>query len=416
MYYKFEFFTYSANMTTFALAGGIIPPEAWESTPAQFPTAEAYNEYLADLKTLQEKYRLRNALCPHNFRGNQFSTELLSKIVDYSRNVTRYLNGENNERYYMFLELFHTIFAKNFTDRIQARYEVIKSKAVGRRKEKLEEVGVKIKGVPLRSFHILDDAGYSVKAFTNVVKYIEAETGSTISWNHLSTYSNRRSPEERIEHVKDSSYWTKGVDGDGCNISNIRAWKNKITTILKTVDIIIINDLGTPSEESSDPLACAIAFVLMNLNADGYAAISLGDFSSAASISMVHLFSKCFERATIIHTIADDNLFLCGSRFKNNIISPHYKHLFTACITPGNSIFSTEYMNGESFTETVESLLNVVRAASEWRLQQYKKLFSVYEELSQSASSKMIKGHVEKVLGDYYPDESARWREAVQYK
>ena len=401
-------------MTTFALEGGSIPQDAWGSTPAQFPTEEAQAEYVAELKTIQEKYRLRNELCPYNFRGNKFSTDLLNKIVDYSKTVTKHINGERNERYYTFWELFHVIFTKNFMDRIQARYEIIKSKAVGRKKERLEEAGVKIKGVPLRSFHVLDDSAHSVSAFTHVVRTIEAETGSTIAWNHLSTYSQNRTEEDRIEHVKNSIHWTKGVNGDGCNIANIRAWKNKITTVLKTVDIIIINDVGAPAEDT-DPLACAIAFVLMNLNADGYAIIALQEFSSAASISMIHLFSKCFEKSSIIHTVAEDSLFLCGSGFKNNIVSRQYKHLYVACNTPANSIFTSEYMNDESFTQTVETLLNVVRAAGHWRIQQYQKMFSVYDDLSQSASSKMIKGHVEKVLGEQYPDESARWREAVRF-
>lgn len=405
-------------MSTFALQSGLIPPpEAWVSSPAQFPTEEVQREYTANLKLLQEKYRLRNELCQYDFRGNNFTTDLLKQITDYSRTITKYLydQPERGPLYYTYWEVYHTIFTKDFMLRIQARYDMIKSKAFGRKKERLEEIGVKIKGVPIRSFHIADDSADSGRAFARVINKIEAETGSTIAWNHLTTYTQDRSGADRIEHVKDAAHWIKGVDSDSCNLANIRAWKNKITTALKTVDIIVVNEVGDMADDDSSPTVCAIAFVLMNLNPDGYAIISLRDFSSAAAVSVIHLFACAFEKSNIIHTVASDRLFLCGSRFKNNVIAAQYKHLYTACITPTHSIFSPEYMNGPAFTQTVETLLNVIRAASNWREQQYRKLFSIYDELSNSLSGKIIKGHVEKVLEERYPDQSGRWRAAMEY-
>lgn len=416
--------------------------DMWESTPAQFPTDELYTTFLRDLTALQDKHRLRRALCPDNFRGNKYSTELLNKIVEYSRTEIRSMavdESTSSEKtqtstYYTYMELYRKVFTSSFINRIRTRYEVIKSKAVGRRKAHLEEVGVKIKGVPLRSFHVLDNSADTTKAFRIIINYIESETGSSIAWNHLSTYSHVRDAYDRIEHVKDAAHWTKGVDGDGCNIANIRAWKNKITTVLKNVDIIVINDVGTDSANTggdctdrvetvdtvnavntvntvntadttdSDLTAGAIAFVLMNLNPSGTAIISLqiSALTTASTVSMIHLFALCFEEVRVIHTEVEDRLFLCGIEFKGNIISRHHAHMITACQTK-NSIFTTAYMNGEDFTTTVEKLLNIIRAASEWRLAQYNKMFSIYEKLSGSLSSRMVRGHIERALEEYYP-------------
>lgn len=416
----------------------------WESVSAHFPLEEIYMRYTHDLRALQNKFQLRKELCPDNFRGNKFSTELLSKIVEYSQTTVRKLISEVGEdshvsvgdfslnkhvftpsekplhsaSYYTYLELYRKVFSTSFTNRIRTRYEEIKNKAVGRRKIHLEEVGVKIKGVPLRSFHILDDSADSTKSFRIIINQIESETGSSIAWNHLSTYSHTRDNYDRIEHIKDSAHWTKGVDGDGCTIANIRAWKNKITTVLKNVDVCIINNVGTDctdtaqdlpfvlenSEQECDLTAGAIGFVLMNLNPSGTAIISLqiSSLVNASTISLIHLFSLCFDEVRIIHTEAEDRIFLCGVEFKGNIISRQYPEIINACLSR-RSIFSTAYMNGDEFTSTVEKLLNIIRAATEWRLAQYKKMFDIYEKMSKSFSGRVINGHIERMLEEYYP-------------
>jgi hypothetical protein len=420
---------------------GTIEQGAWEATPAQFPIDEIYAQYIRDLEQLQKKYNLRNALCPDNFRGNTWSTELLNKIVEYSRTSIRVLvtdeSSEKGEKnipviqpqsslptiaYYTYLELYKKVFSAAFIGRIRVRYEEIKSKAAGRRRARLEEVGVKIKGVPLRSFHILDDGADSSRAFRIICNFIESETGSSIAWNHLSTYSDARNTYDRIEHVKDSTHWTKGVDGSDCNLANIRAWKNKITTVLKNVDVIVVNaiSLDTCSDKVNvadgevDNTACAIAFALMNVNVDGTAIINLrvSSLVHASTVSLIHLFSRSFNTVNVIHTVADDRLFLCGVEYKGNIISRQWNHLLAVCESR-LSLFSTEYMNGADFTNTVEKLIDIMRAATVWRLAQYQKLFTVYEKISGSLSSKMITGHVERILAEYYPDDSKQWKEKV---
>lgn len=404
-------------------SNNIIPIEAWVSTPSKSPLEDTFDIFVEELGRLQSRYNLRNALCPDNFRGNNFTNELLLKIVEFSRTATRKLTMDSPNTvptvaaptvtYYTYMELYKKVFSASFIERIRKRYEEIKSKAVGRRKDRLEESGVKIKGVPLRSFHILDDSADSSKAFRITVNYIESETGSSIAWNHLSTYSSARSLYDRTEHVKDPSHWIKGVDGDDVNIANLRAWKNKIITVLKNVDVIVVNAVSNGSaDESTDNTACAIAFSLMNLNSSGTAIISfaISSLVHSSTVSLVHLFARCFERVQVIHTIADDRLFLCGVEYNGLVISRNYAHLITACQTRA-SIFSAEYMNGPEFTETVERLLNIIRAASSWRLAQYQKMLSIYEKLSGSLVGKMLNSHIDKTLQEYYPDESKHWRD-----
>jgi hypothetical protein len=390
-------------------AGDVPPHDQFVLSPAVFPVGEIMDDYRAALGGIEEAQRLRKHLDPYNFRRNGFTDAALVKIVDSSRSYTRGVEFSSGMLSYW--EVYRLAFFKSFSEKIAARADEIKGKAVGRRKERLDEIGVRIKGIPLRSVHLMDNPGDSTAAMARLINRIETDSGSTLSWRHLSTYTSGRSDNEKIQHVKDKSHWTGGIVTDGLSVANIRAWKNKITTDLKTADIITVCD--TLADANVDPTSAAIVFALMCLNTGGYAVIKLEDFSSAAAVSCIHLFSMCFESAKIVHIYSEDALFLLGVDFKGNITARLHAKLYAICEAPTVSLFPTEYMNGEGFVKTVDSLMTIVRAATEWRLAEYDKLFRVYTELG-NVSSKIFAGQVERILAREYPDLSKKWLAAVE--
>jgi hypothetical protein len=393
-------------------------------TPAQFPLEDLKVDFLRRLKTLQEKHYLRRELSPYNFRA-QFTDELLTTIASAST-VARYL-GEESPDYYAMIEVYRSV-TQHFIDRIRSKAEHIKNHAVGRRKERLEEHGVKIKGVPMRSFHGCDNSGDSIRALSKAINMIEGETGSSVSWQYIASYTSTRSEDQRTEHIKNSQHWTKEVEGCGYTPANIRAWSNKIVMAIKCADVVVALT-STLTSTHTDTLASAltsaltdthtthttlggIIFALRTTTEDGCAIVELLDFTSPACISAIHLFSQSFVRAEIVCTIASDRLFLCGSRFRG-LSAKTLKGLveFSEIGKDDLSLFSAEYMAGEDFTKTVEILCNVYRETTAARYENTEKLLSIHSQLVRSVSGRLMQGHIKRVLDDEYPDTSSQWYE-----
>lgn len=397
-------------------------------TQAVFPLEEIWVDYLQQLKEIQDNNRFRLPLNPYNFRDNGFKTPLLKMIIDASRTIdvtpdvfgassdvnTEIANTEriNTERintklftrcnfrtWLTYRELYHDVLGKNFMTRVEVRVDLQKSKAVGRRKERIAsgEEKVRVKGIPIRTFHVQDNSGMTVVALKPIIHKVEFATGSTLTWQLLSTYTQTRDEDEKCEHIKDKLQWMGGVDGDGCNLSNIRAWSNRIITQMKScVDVIVINGVhnvhnghnvhNVHNVHADAIYTCnAIGFALRTLTTDGCAMIALDEFHSPSVISCIHMFAMCFMTAKIIHIRAEDRLFLCGINFiggKNGISSKIVDRIFAhGDDKNGSSIFCTDYMNGEAFTETVEVLLCVIKNVTKYRIDQYKKIVRVYNEI-----------------------------------
>ncbi len=392
-------------MSIIELECGGFTTEHFELTPAASPLTEVVDSYLKDLQAVATKYHVRADLYPWDFRGTPAVTPELVKTIEYSRTYTRGIVGVTPISL-AYWEVYRVIFAGSFADKIAARAEDIKSKAVGRRRERLDELGVKIKGVPLRSLHLFDDSSNSIRAMSRTINRVEIDSGSTVTWNWLATYTENRTEAERVDHVRDREHW---IPSDNFSIANMRLWKNKIAVVLKTVDIITT---CSTAYQGCDPVASAVATVVSNLNANGYAVVLLHDFSTTASISYIHLFTRCFRSVKLVHTLADDRLFLCGCDF----VPPPARALqkiMSGVESATVSIYSATYMATPEYLATVNTLLNTLRAIGVYRVAEYDRLFKTYFSLNTPAGK--LFNAADKLLGAEYPDASNKWREATNY-
>lgn len=375
-------------------------------TPVASPLEAALAQYKTDLTAVGNKYHVRNELFPWDFRGTPVQSPELISVIEHSRVYTRGIDATPAALSYW--EVYRIMFARAFADRIAARAEEIKSRAKGRQRERMDEVGVKIKGIPLRSMHLFDDRSDSVRSMQRTIARLEIESGSTIAFSWLSTYTEERDTADRIEHVKAREHWIPGAE---FSLANMRLWKNKIAITLKVVDIITVT--ATHHDREVDPVAAAVTFVIMNLSPGGHAIILLHDFSSTSAISYIHLFTRCFRSAKLIHTAADDKLFLAGCDY----VPPPVRLLGKIAggvESPTVSIYNSAYMETPGYISTVNSLLTVLRAISTYRVAEYDKLFRVFARIN-TPSSKMFNRATEKVLEEEYPTASKQWIAAVKW-
>lgn len=170
---------------------------------------------------------------------------------------------------------------------------------------------------------------------------------------------------------------------------------------LKSVDMIISNN-------ESEYKFCEIAFSIMNLAAGGIAIIRIPRITGAI-IPIVHLFTRCFSRTYILHTVAEDRIFLCGEEFLDSLTSKHCRLLSARCEeSPMASPFTPEYAKSDSFVETVTDIMRVGRAIQTWRYEYYEKMFMLHQRLK-SASAILFAARADDLLADNYKDMSEDW-------
>lgn len=410
----------------------------WHNMLAMFPIHEIWVDYLYRLNKLQVDNRFRLPLSPYNFRDNEFKTPLLKTIVDASRTVD--IKAKEGfvhcfRTLLTYRELYRYVLGSFLASRIEVRVEALKAKAVGRKKERIAagEEKIRIKGIPIRTFHIQDNSAETIRALSPVIHQVEFETGSTLNWQSLTTYTNARDDIEKCSHIKNKSQWIGGVSGDGCNLANIRSWTNTLSIRLKNrVDVIVVN--GTTdtnidnygeanyNEHNLDYVnpqlntAYAIGFALSSLNVGGCAMIYLEEFHSSLMISCIHIFSIQFADVRIIHTRAEDRLFLCGINFIGGVSSRLINKLYDVNDT-NISLFAIEYMNEQTFISTVEMLASVAKYITKWRLDQYTKLINIYHDLSlREQDTPKFSEYQRKFLEESYPSIAKEWSVACKYE
>lgn len=383
----------------------IIPSAAdWSRTAIEVKVTEqqlqaSCNEKLRDL---EHKFFIRMRLDSSNIHKNKWNTELLQTVYDASYPLRELLETNTtvkiNKDWLGYWEVYSAVFIPSWVQRLQTR---IASTQRGK-----EPKAISLRNVPLRSFHIRDTCADSINSMGKAINQIEFNAGAQLNWDWLATYTS--ADNEKTEIVKNKDRWYLGVDGEGqINTANMRAWKNKIITVLKTVDHICDNS------EKEDDKPLGILFALMNVAPNGSATIKIPRIASEALVSCIHLFTLCFKKTVIIHTIANDTLFLCGDVFLNNLTSRNCKSLCEFCeIASGSpyiSLFSLSYMESDAYLKTYNNLTTINNKINQWRIDYYTKLLTTHEKLCKSASSKMFSSYVENMLKDVYVDESQKW-------
>jgi len=320
-------------------------------------------------------------------------------------------------------ELYSHSFVGVISDRAIKRIESANEKAQAKA-QITKSVGseaiarVNIHAIPLRSFHMYDIAKSSITSLQKSVNKIEYNVGTQLNWDWLGTYL----PDDLLINdignnpIKEKSKWTKGVDGDGnVSVANMRAWKNKIDASLKLMDVCVYND-GILSV--SDAIN-AIAFTLLNLNSSGFAYIRLPNMAlSSGLMIMIHIFTNCFERSKIVHTVAEDAIFLVGEEFLNNI-KPFHKSLYDFCDVTGDSNvvpLTAEYCRSELVTETLALITTSMTSIYDWRIGYYEKVLKINAVLSNSNAARTFENYEDKYVAEQYPDYSDRWVATTEFR
>lgn len=399
----------------------VVPGVAsWGCISANLPVSEQDSNHVIRLRNLESEFHVRVRLDSIDIHKNVWSNDLMKAAYETSYPLRDLMLTKTtvkiNREWLGYWEIYSQTIIPGLVKRMEKRMQATRDRAQLRAKvnKTTEKSNVSLRGVPIRTFHIHDNHASSVQSMQKAINKAEFESGAQLTWEWLATYTPDATEADRIEHAKNKEKWTLGIDGEGdMNVANMRAWKNKIATSLKVVDVIIINNSNDADKPSG------IAFALINLSASGSAIIRIPRIASTAMVSMIHLFAQCFESTKIIHTSADDRMYLYGEGFLNNLNSKHHKALYEFCELYQDSEsmapFTRDYLNSDQFLETLDKLLVINRAIQDWRYDYYEKLLGVYSKLYKSNARETFSGYITQVLDDTYKDESRKWVSATGF-
>jgi hypothetical protein len=375
---------------------------SWGRSAVQLSISDQYTAYLESLRRLECDYHIKSKLNPANIYDMVWNNELLDHVMNFSfplRKLIKGLGGPTDRNWLVYWELYSRFLFRHLVASTKDRPTARPDK--------------RIPSTTVHTFHIHDVHGLSINSMGSIINRVEAETEVRIKWDWLASH---QSDMQKYMYVikRNPDRWVHGVDGtDEINISNMRAWRNRIITGLKHIDIIISNN------DTEDDKINEISFTLINLAKGGAAIIYLPRISSTSIVAIIHLFSMCFGAAAILHTVSNDRLYLCGSNFLDNLSARHRKLLYEFCESrpeiSNQSPFTLEYIRGAAFTETLEKLLDLNAIIYEWRLDAYEKLLTIYSRLCRSSSCKLFNNRIDEHLNDQYSDESDKWVEETEF-
>lgn len=400
----------------------IVPSLAfWGKSTPVLPISEQNILNIESLRALEHHYRIRIRLDSINVAGTKWNTDLLQQIAAASYPLNELLAQDTtikiSKEWLTFWEIYSVGLLPSLITRMKNRVEGAKTRSRARaqeRKEEYTEKEVKLRGVPVRTFHVQDNHSSTISTMQKVINKVEYETSVQINWEWLATHTPKVTEDDIKEISKNREKWVRGADGDGSiTVPNMRAWKNKIATSLKVADVIVIN------VDNEDDSVNGIAFSLMNLGASGSAIVSIPRIASASTASMIHLFSHCFERTELNHSVAEDRMFLCGDGFLDNLTAKHHKLLYEFCeLDPGHSNqspFTSEYLKSDEFLATLDALIQINSAIQSWRYEYYEKILLINAQLVKSASMRTFDKYIESFLADNFKDDSKKWISATGF-
>ena len=378
----------------------------WSPNPSTDIFGEQFEIHISLLHHVEQEHRMRS-INPIDVYDNAFQSDLLKKIAITSwplrQILTKNVTVPVNPEWLTYWELYYRTIINTLQIKINLR-----KKASAKLRKNADPASIRT-DIKYRSFHIADNTGMSIQAIQKALNRVEYLTGSQITHEFLATYTT---DENDLMRAKNPNRWTIGVDGEGrCNVGNMRAWKNKIATVLKAVDIIVSNH--------SEDTAQIIAFTLINLSLGGTALIYIPKMADGSIVSLIHLFTNCFDTTNIYHMVATDRLYLTGEGFLNNINAKMQKILYEFCesieSTPNMNLFSQNYTNDIEFTNTIDKIYTINQLIYEWRLSYYDKMFKLFDQLNKSMSAKTFDGYIDKTIADLYIDNTAQWITATHF-
>lgn len=251
----------------------------------------------------------------------------------------------------------------------------------------------------LRSFHIHDANRHSIHTMEKLVNRLEYELSVKLDWRWLAT-----SIDPTNEHYCSSVDNTCAI-----NTNNMRAWQHKIQTSLTMVDLIVDNSTSNKQKPA------AIAFALLNIRPGGTVFIQVPYIGTTAIVSMMYIFSKCFEEVKIIKLVAIDRVYLYGQGFLNNITETFAKRIMKFCDryrgAENLSIFNSEITSSEAFSNFVEKLIMINQKVDHFRIAYYYDMAGLYDYLADTHDESLIIDY----LQNRFKDQSKKWLRKTKF-
>jgi len=200
------------------------------------------------------------------------------------------------------------------------------------------------------------------------------------------------------------------VTGEDTSTSTLRQWKNAIDIGLKRMDLLV-SCIDSCVES-------IIIFALYALDLGASAIIKVPFLKYSSLVASIHLFCMCFKNVNIVHTIANDSIYLVGVDLIHKIdlledFNENYKGFHDTIL------FKDSYIEDENtrllFTDTVDNLLNFSNKVYKWRLKYYEKLFDTVNELTSSVAALLFTKYNIRILEEQYPEKTAEWKKKTKY-
>lgn len=371
----------------------IIPPiSVWVSEPVKLEFTDQHQQAMdAEIK--------------RNYIGKSAAVDIITGATKFAPEIATFLQKCNPLRsintpakWLSLWEVFSYTIFPHFT----AKAEVKLANRTQQIKAKNPESMTKgqVKNFHIRSFHIGDNSGNANDVMGQIVKRISFTTAVQVEWGWIANHSTEETPESAIKY---KSHWMVGVDGTGaCHASNLRAWRNRMLVDLKKLDVV--------TSSSPDEAAGAIVFALVNLDAGGCAIINVLNFTETKLITLVHLFTNCFEKSTVIHTTAGDEIYLCGMKYLANIITKHKKLLFNFLDKmPNMSLYTQQFYESDTISGFMATLRKIQDEIFTERVNKYTSLLATYSAISSSAAARIFGHNENETICAKYPDISHEW-------
>lgn len=198
-----------------------------------------------------------------------------------------------------------------------------------------------------------------------------------------------------VPQTRDCDRWIVGVDGTGnCTTANLRAWKNRIITEFRRLDLI--------TSVCPNNATGAIVFTLMNLSVGGCAVISIENIFTAKTISLVHAFASHFKNAGLLYT-KSDTVYLYGVDLKERPKSRAQNILI-------DYLDQVEYKSLYSDPDQITKFATLLEKAQEQVFKKrYEWINNVFCAYIRIRSLKLFPGAEKMIIDELTPDQTEEW-------
>lgn len=334
-----------------------------------------YTTYLQSIEYIRAKFKIDYPVNHDDIYNNNFVNQLIKMIYINSFPLRTIQKPIKYLAWWEVLNKLRPILSKAFDDR--------KDK-FGKR--------LPLKNASFRSFHISGvQSAECMKVFINQVapynwEFLGTLIGTTAQLNYLNK-----------TEVSDPVHWLQGVENDGIpTIANLKMWKNKVTTDLKTLNLCLSDD---------DDFVIPAVFAITTLSDGGSAILRVNKVVNTAQYSMIVMLSSVFEKCQILRTTTDQIFIVAISKQKTD--NKLHSHLMKFLTYEPNMASAVDELFSENLIATHDIVLEALNSVYDTRYEYYYNLFEIINEFKNGDAGSPK--NIEKLASELFPDISKKW-------